>query len=345
MRRRDVAIVLGVLGLAGFAAADAIRSDGEQRAEATAPTETTAPDTGSTSTLADTEGFRSGALRGSLVFTDADDCRVREIGLAGANERPLPRLAGDCSLWGPPLGPHIAWGLRAAGDDAVPFTFFDLNDPNLDFGGYGALFGFITWSPDGRRAAWCTKQRVGMDYRLNDSLRRLPDCPALYVDDETVAYAHGDALVDEHGRVVLSTAGTITYAARGADGSLGLTVDGKRLERWQDGRRTHAAAIPPHLRGSLPVFAPDNCAAIFRNSNAGNVQVVRLACFPPREGDANPPSTPLVLTGIAGDWSPDGQWVAIAAGRGSAEISFVRVVGPQERVSYPAGAVAVHWRP
>jgi WD40-like Beta Propeller Repeat len=336
VRRRDVAIVLGVLGLAGFAAADAIRSDGEQRAEATAPTETTAPDTGSTSTLADTEGFRTGALRGSLVFTDADDCRVREIGLAGANERPLPRLAGDCSLWGPPLGPHIAWGLSDAGDDAVPFTFFDLNDPNLDFGGYGALFGFITWSPDGRRAAWCTKQRVGIDYRLNGPLRRLPDCPAVYLDDETVAYAQGDALVDERGRVVLRTHGTITHAALGADGSFGLTVDGRRLERWQGGRRTHAAAIPPHLRGSLPVLAPDNCAAIFRG---GGLEVVKLACFPPSDD-----TDPLIFVGIAADWSPDGQWIAIAEGRNSVEITFVRVVGPQERVSYPAGAAAVHWR-
>ncbi len=344
MRRRDLAIVLGVLAVAGFAAADAIRSVGERAPEATAPTADTA-DPQPTTTTADLAGFRMGVLRGSLVFTDAEDCRVREVGLAGANERPLPHLAGDCSLWGPPQGPHIAWGIRDAGDDAVPFTFVDLNDPNLRFGGYGALFGFITWSPDGRRAAWCTKQRVGIDYRLNGTLRRLPDCPAVYVDDETVAYAQGDALVDERGRVVLRARGTITHAALGADGSLGLSVDGRRLERWQGDRRTHAAAIPPHLRGSLPVFAPNTCAAIFRDAERGSVQVVRLACFPRREGDANPLSTPLVLTGIAADWSPDGQWIAIAAGRGSSELAFVRVAGPQERVSYPASAVALHWRP
>jgi hypothetical protein len=332
-------IVLGVVALGGFAAADAIRTDGEREAETTAPTGTTAPDTRTTSTIVDPVGFRRGVLRGSLVFTDAQDCRVREIGLAGGNERPLPPLAGDCSLWGPPQGPHIAWGLRDAGDDAVPFTFFDLNDPNLEFGGYAAIFGFITWSPDGRRAAWCTKQRVGVDFPLGGPMRRLPDCPAVYLDDETVAYARENALVDEHGRVVLRTRGTITHASIGADGSLGLTVDGTSLERWQGGRRTHATGIPSSLRGSLPVLAPDNCAAIFRYPDGTGLAVIALPCF--RSDDPDP----QIFTGVAADWSPDGRWIAIAEGQNSVHITFVRVGGRGEVVRYPAGAVALHWRP
>jgi hypothetical protein len=48
-------------------------------------------------------------VRGALVFTDSEACRVRVIGLGGGRERPAGDLVTFCGLSAAPIGQRIAF--------------------------------------------------------------------------------------------------------------------------------------------------------------------------------------------------------------------------------------------
>ena len=345
MGRRDVVIVAAVALIAGFAAADALRSGASDERP---PPETAPPPRDETTPPAEREldatGFATGALRGSLVFTDGDDCRVREIGLAGATERPLPDLVGDCNLWAPPDGPHIAYGLGSGRPGRVPFSFFDLNNPNRALRAFAARSHFIAWSLDGQRAAWCDERGRGVEYEIrSDRMRRLPACPAAYTSDGDVAFVQGSRLVVA-GRTLIQTSGQITFVRWGTDGSVAIVVDRRRLERWSGGKRTYAADLRSVIVrgrdsvGGPPVLSPDNCAALFPISGGG-LQLLRLPCFAAKT-DPNPD----IFVAVGAAWSPDGDWIALTQGGGSVEVLFVRVVGAPRTTRLRVPAVQLAWR-
>jgi hypothetical protein len=332
VKARDVALVAAVLAVVGVAVADAFRDP----APAPDPVETEAAPVPVTEPEAPPDppaSFPRGELEGSLVFTDADDCRVRELDLARAEEQRLPRIGASCHLWSPRTGRVIAYGLGnpGPGGDTVAFRFVDLARPETFLGGFRALFGFIAWSPDGRRAAWCGESRRGVDLELGGDAHLLPDCPNGYTREGRVAFARGQEL-RVGGRVVLRAEGGITNLHYGRDGSLALVLDGRRLVRRDEaGHVTGAVGLPPRLEGRLPLFSPDTCAALFRAE--GQVEVVDLGCFAGQNG--------RTFFGTEAAWSPDGRWIAVAE---RATIAFYRADEGGPPLRWPAAASELAWR-
>ncbi len=324
--------------VAGFAAADALRSRAQgSESPPVAETVQTGPTRrpGPQPQPDAPPGWPIGALEGSLVFTDANDCRIRTIGLAGGRERPLARFEGTCELWSAPVGQRLAYSLGpSSGDGFVPFRLADLSRPRVDLGGYRALFGVVLWSQDGQRVAWCGRRRVGFDLEIGGAARRLPSCPADYTTDGRIAYAIGDTLRVEE-EVVLRVRGGITYVHYGTDGSVTLLVDGERLERWEADTLTSRTPIPASLQGRTPVLSPDNCGAAFPPVNGlGTIELLSLGCLP-EVGRRS-------FVGTDAAWSPDGKWLAVAEQN---SIAFARLVGPQADIRWPAAAAQLAWRP
>jgi hypothetical protein len=339
LRPRDFIVVCAVVLIGGFAAADAIRGRANGTEKTTSGTDAvqTSPTRlpGPTPQAEAPANWPLGALTGSLVFTDAGDCRVRVIGLAGGRERPLARFTGNCDLWAPPVGDRIAYGLGpSSADGFAPFRLANLDRPNADLGGYRALFGVVLWSPDGQRVAWCGRRRTGFDLEVGGPARRLTACPTAYTPDGRIAYAIGNDLVVER-EVVHHANGGITFVNYGRDGSLALMIDGETLERWEGNTLTGAIAIPRGLQGRTPVLRFDNCAAAFPPlDDIGPIEVRSLGCLPTQQR----------VTYFGGDaaWSPDGQWLAVAERE---NIALHHIVGPAETVRWPARAAQLAWRP
>jgi hypothetical protein len=337
LKPRDLIVIAAVVLIAGFAAADALR--GRAAGNETSPPETVAAQTSPTRLpgprpqLEAPSGWPVGSLMGSVVFTDARDCRVRVIGLSGGVERPLSRFAGNCQLWAPPVTDRIAYALGPPSEDGFsPFKVGDLARPNVELGGYRALFGVVIWSPDGQRVAWCGRRRVGFDLEVGGAARRLPRCPVAYTPDDKIAYAVGQRLVVEN-RTVVRVNGGITFAHYGMDGSLAIVEDGVQVLRYdRQGRFTGAF---PTVEGRTPIFSPDNCAAAYRPlESVEQVTVLEFGCFHGR--------LPVPLVGRDAAWSPDGDWLAIAE-RGT--IAFQRLVGSARTIRWPAAAAQIAWRP
>jgi len=329
-------IVIGaVVVIGGFAAADAIRGDPRpERASApTVPIQTTPARLPGPAPQAEAPpNWPEGVLDGVLTLADAKTCDIRQIGLAGGRERPLAHFGGDCSLWAPPVGPRVAYGLGASSQDGLqPFRIADLAAPNRELGGYRALFGVVIWSQDGQRVAWCGRSRVGFDLEIGGPSTRLPRCPATYTRDDEVAYAVGDKVIVGD-RVVFTADGGVTYAKFGADGSLAVVVDGERIERWDGSALTTTTKIPPGYQGITPILRADNCAALLPLGDV--VQLIDLGCQPGLTNRSFP-------GGVAA-WSPDGEWVVTSNG---VELEFQRVVGSRAAITWPVGASALVWRP
>ena len=251
--------------------------------------------------------------------------------MASGAETPLPFLAGDCTLWAAPSGSAVAYGLGYGPPDVARFRLVDLSRPERLLGGHGALFGFVSWSPDGRRVAWCGASRSGFDLELGDGVRRLVDCPIGYTPEGAIAVALGARLVAS-GRTVLRREGGITFARWGADGSLAVVVGGRRVERWLGGKLRGSLDLPRWLEGRLPILSPDNCAALFRRPT--RVDLISLGCF---RGDA-----PRAFFDADAAWSPDGDWLVVAE---DSSLAFHRVVGPRDVFRWPLAASRVAWQP
>jgi hypothetical protein len=338
LRPRDFIVVCAVILIAGFAAADALRgrANGTERTTSGTDSVQTSPSRvpGPEPQAEAPENWPLGALAGSLIFTDAADCRVRVIGLAGGRERPLARFAGNCDLWAPPIGDRIAYGLGpSSGDGFAPFRLANLDRPNAELGGYRALFGVVLWSPDGQRVAWCGRRRTGFDLEVGGAARRLPACPVAYTSDGEIAYAIGNALLVERERVLRADGG-ITSAVFLADGSIVIGLDGRRLEVYgPDGERRAMAELPEAVQGRTPIVSPDGCAAMFRREPPfGGIRLVDLGCF---RGTAP-------RFGRDAAWSPDGRWIALA---GPEAIVFWDVVRGGVVATWPAQAARLAWRP
>jgi hypothetical protein len=328
MKARDLLIVAGVVLLGGLALADALRGRGDR--EALGPEATTTEPQAAATTTSPELGRAQYPAGGKLVLVEAGSCAVREFDALTGLELRNVVARSTCELWAAPVTAKVAVGIGPARGDAVPFRFVDLARPGRNLGSSEAAFGFLAWSDDGQRAAWCDRRGVGIDYELGEGRRRLDGCPAAYTPDGEVAFAVEDRLV-AGGRTLLRASGRIVGAHFGEDGSVAVAVEGRRIERFLDGRETDALELRGPLEGRIPAFAPDNCAALFRSGDE-EVTLVPLGCSP----------LPVrSYRGTSGAWSPSGRWIAVASPEGT---SFHRVDGSAEPVRWPLGTVGVAWR-
>jgi WD40-like Beta Propeller Repeat len=333
--RRDLFILGAVVLVAGFAVADAIRSEGSS-----GPTLATETDRSRTTTdsvvpepdedLGQTRQPAVPGAPGTIVLTEAGDCPVREFQVSSGTEIPNLVRSSHCELWAAPVTAQIAVGIAAPRNDAVPFIFRDLGHGNRALGNSEALFGFLTWSLDGQRAAWCNARRVGIDLELGGERRRLPQCPAAYTTDGQVAFAVDNRVV-AGGRTLIAASSGITHVRFGNDGSIAVVVEGRRIERYlPDGTLQGEAELEGRLEGRIPVFSPNTCAAVVRDGDT--VRLIDLGCSGLRSRR---------LPGFAGAWSPDGRWLAVS---GPGGITFYDLFGGDELVRWPITAVQLAWR-
>jgi hypothetical protein len=334
LKGRDILILAAVVLVGGFAVADSLRN--EAAGDGSAPQRDTTEATTEASTVAEEDDDLGRAFfpsvsgaGGSVVITQTGSCAVREFDLPTGLELPNVVARSTCELWVAPVTGKVAVGIGELVGDAAPFRFVDLNRPSRDLGNSEALFGFLIWSEDGQRAAWCNRRRAGIDLELGAGRRLLPDCPAAYTPDGEVAVADGDRLVVE-GRTVMRASGGITNVHYGRDDSVAVVVEGRRIERSQSGRLTDTLDLPARFQGRLPVFSPDNCGAIFRSGD--RVRLLNVGCLAP--------SLDLSFPGHVGAWSPDGRWLAVG---GPTELTFYDLEGG-EPVVWPVGAVEIGWR-
>lgn len=327
MKPRDLAIVAAIIAIAGFAAADALRSSGVG-APSRPTTTTAAPE--------ERDDFSAVPARGSIVFTDqSDECRLREVSVGTGIEFPLPRIETTCEIWAAPAGDRLAYGIPTPplqGDpDVTPFAFVDLTHTNRELGAFEALFGSVVWSPDGQRSGWCDGDRHGFDYEVGREPLRVEGCPRGYTADGVVAHLEEGSIV-AGGRKVFTTSSYIDYFSFAEDGSLAVLLDGIRIERWEKGRRTSALRSPPPVQSYLPTFSPDNCRALF--AARASIYVVALGC-PAR-------AKPVwAVPGTAAAWSPDGRWIAVADLN---EIVIYGADGGAPVARWPVKAHSLAWR-
>jgi hypothetical protein len=334
LKGRDILILAAVVLVGGFAVADSLRN--EAAGDGSAPQRDTTEATTEASTVTEEDEDLGRAFfpsvsgaGGSVVITQTGSCAVREFDLPTGLELPNVVARSTCELWVAPVTGKVAVGIGELVGDAAPFRFVDLNRPSRDLGNSEALFGFLIWSEDGQRAAWCNRRRAGIDLELGAGRRLLPDCPAAYTPDGEVAVADGDRLVVE-GRTVMRASGGITNVHYGRDDSVAVVVEGRRIERRQSGRLTDTLDLPARFQGRLPVFSPDNCGAIFRSGD--RVRLLNVGCLAP--------SLDLSFPGHVAAWSSDGRWLAVG---GPTELTFYDLEGG-EPVVWPVGAVEIGWR-
>jgi hypothetical protein len=233
-------------------------------------------------------------------------------------------------MWAAETSERLAYAPGPPFIESATFAFVDLFQPFRDLGAFTTA-GPILWSPDGWRAAWCDPDGGGVEMNIPaNAIGTLRGCPTAYTTDGEPAYVDG-GLLTAGGRTVLKTTGTITRAHWGTDGSVAVIVEGRRIERWEGRMLVHALQLPRRLRAD-PVLAPDNCAVLVAPD------VRDLGCF------RGTPKREDLLLGTTAAWSPDGEWIAVAEGRNSVQITFVRVVGGDDVLRWDAGAVELLWR-
>jgi hypothetical protein len=338
VKGRDLLILAAVLLIVGFAVADSLRSD-ETRVES-GPATTGEREPPATSTAADPEEALgreffptvSGAP-GSIVLSQVGSCAVREFDLPTGLELPNVVQRSTCELWAAPVTAKVAVGIGEPVGDAVPFRFVDLGRPNRDLGNSEAAFGFLVWSDDGQRAAWCNGRLEGIDLELGGARRRLPECPAAYTPIGEVAFARENRLFVEE-RELLRASGGITHVHFANDGSVAVIVEGRRIERYvgrgrSDGRLANAVDLPERLQGRLPALSPDNCSAAFRAGD--RIRIVDVGCSI-YGGES--------FRGHVASWAPDGAWLVVG---GADEVTFVNLP-TGDTVVWPIGAAELIWR-
>jgi hypothetical protein len=330
MRGRDIVLVGGLLLVTAVAVVDAFR-DGDGRGVVLQEQPPPPPPRAPRAQPEAPENYPRGLLRGILVMADADNCRIRVLDLAGGRERPVNRRQSNCEVWPAPGGGLVAYGLDDEG-----FALVDLGESITrgDLGTVSESIGAVFWSPDTSRIAWCSDQGVGFELHVTEARpRTLRRCPIAYTGTGELAFAVGNRLVAD-GRTVLHASAPIHYTSWGNDGSIAVVDTNSYFQRWEAGRRD-AVTVSGRLVGGPPVFAPDNCAALFQDVDQAWFEVIALDCFQAERPD-------LLLFGDSADvaWSPDGRWIAVAY---SDRIGFHRVADGEEVAAWPVRAGALAW--
>lgn len=323
-----------VIAVGGAALADAFR-DNEAAGLGAGQTAATA---------ATTEASAAPELRlpgmaapGRIVFTDARSCELRAFDIQAGRFVDLPPVATTCELWAPRVGTHVAYVLPDdLGDSIRPFSVRNLEDPQATFGEYTALaHAPVAWSSDGSKLAWCDTSDSGFELSFGRQPVRLDRCVRAYgPGDVRVAVKFGR----QGAKIVIGEAPPIAAGfaweiSSGTDGSLAVLVEGRRVDRYEDGRLVGTTDVAPNKPANPvghPALAPDNCAALSVGHNV--VELIDLGCF---RGSA-----PRTFPGLYAAWSPDGDWIAVTQPNA---VVFHRVVGPEATVRWDVAVSQLAW--
>jgi hypothetical protein len=350
-RARDLAIVVAVAALGAVALTDALRDgtsteegrDGQTSTAATtdereaSATTTEEPQAGQTPTAATTDEAEApvptlpdGAASGLLAFTAPGACELRAIDLRSGRMLELPRLETNCELWAPRGGTRVAYSVHDDwGTSKRHFSILDLEHPRARFGDY--IGDWLAWSPDGSTLAWCDSAGSGFELSRGQRPKRLDQCPQAYDPSGAPVSVNAHNQIVVGGRPLLRARGPVWHLAWGVDGSLAVLVEGGRLDRYEGGRLVGTAPTPEHPTTMWPPeLAPDNCAALSVTGDV--VRLVDLGCF---QGDAS-----RTFRGLYADWSPDGEWIAVAE---PDAVVLHRVVGGEASVRWNVAAGQLAW--
>jgi hypothetical protein len=355
-RARDLAIVVAVVALGAVALTDALRDgttteEGRDGRAATAATTderqasvTTVeePQDGQASTTSTTDEVEAsaprlpgGAASGLLAFTAPGACELRAVDLRSGRMLELPRLETNCELYAPRVGTRVAYSVHDDwGTSKRHFSILDLENPRASFGDYLGDWN-PAWSPDGSKLAWCDGFRSGFELSRGQRPKRLHQCPLAYDPSGALASVNGRQEIVVGGRPLLRARRPVWQFAWGVDGSLAVLVEGGQLDRYEDGRLAGTASLTPPSNEHPatiwpPELAPDNCAALPVSGDV--VRLIDLGCFQGR--------APRWFRGVYADWSPNGEWIAVAE---PDAVVFHRVVGREASVRWNVVAGQLAW--
>jgi len=326
VRSSTIVLVACLIAIAGFALADALRDENDA-GPAVAESEPT-----TTEQLERT--LPPDLLTGRLVFIDGN-CGLAVIELTRAVIVRIPDVETNCALSAPVRVPRLAYGVGEIQVGPVSYRVTDFSRPERVLGRLRARPGSLRWAPDGGRLAWCNPAGRGAELRLGRRVRPLPGCALAYTQGGEPVYGVGNRLVAGKRDQLPRTAGRITAAAFGADRSIAIALDGARIRVYRPGSDVVETPIPRRVRGVTPIFAPDNCGAIFLTPHRGQpprVLLIDLGCLGGRERD---------VSGRKAAWSPDGRWFAVAEER---TIAFSRVDASRPVLRLPGTANQLVWQ-
>ena len=297
-------------------------------------------------TAATTEASAAPELRlpgmadpGRIVFTEPRSCELRAFDIQAGRFVDLPPVETTCELSAPRVGTHVAYVLPDLGDSIIHFSVRNLEDPQAAFGEYSAVAP-VAWSSDGSKLAWCDTTGSGFELRFGRKPVRLNRCVWAYgPGGAKVAVKFGpQAAARRVAKMLIGKAPPITiglpwWIASGVDGSLAVLEEGRRIDRYEDGRLVATSNVRPDTPENprtLAALAPDNCAAL--SVSPGVVELIDLGCF---RGNA-----PRTFPGVYAAWSPDGDWIAVAQANA---VVFHRVVGPAATVRWEVAVGQLAW--
>jgi hypothetical protein len=143
LRSSTIVLVAGLVGIAGFALADALRGENPD-APAVAVSE-------STTTRPDAPRFEGtlppDLLTGRLVFTD-EQCDLGVIELARAVIVHVRDVETNCALSAPVRTRRIAYGFGPVGRETLAYRVTDFSRPEPTVSRLQAHAGSIVWSHD-----------------------------------------------------------------------------------------------------------------------------------------------------------------------------------------------------
>jgi WD40 repeat protein len=310
MRVRDSLIVATVLLVGGFAAADALRGDGNSGRAPTAETVQNrgVPRPARTEDIETVEGTGLGLIEGHLVYTDAA-CAVRELDLARGEHLPIGTIRTSCALVSPVSTERVAFSLPSRRRAVVPYRVVDLSRPGIDLETFRARIRSVVWSADGTRIAWCDQAGRGQELVVSLVDRTLPNCPIAFDPGGSPVYARGRDLIVE-GRRVLRAPARIEAVSFGDDGTLAVADAGGRVVLYgqADFRVVSVVRLPPELRGLRTLFSPTHCHAALLSSVFPPTPTIFVVDLRPCPGSR----APVTFAGRAAAWSPDGSRLAAA---------------------------------
>ena len=330
MRTSTIVLVAGLVAIAGFALADALRGENHDTPAAAESESTT-----NRQEKRPFEGTLSpDLLTGRLVFTDRN-CDLGVADLARAVVVHVRDVETNCAISAPLRSRRIAYGFGPLGRETLSYRVTDFSRPEQTQGLLRAQPGSIVWSHDGARVAWCSPGERGLELELGGRQRPLAHCPVAYTRDDHPIYAAERRLLTESHALVPRLPGQITAASIAADRSVAIVLDGKRVLLLKRGEELVETRIPTRVRDVVPAFSPDNCGAIFLTPHRGQpprVFVIDLGCLGGHDRD---------LSGRRAAWSPDGQWFAVAEER---TIAFYPVDVSRRVLRLPGTANQLIWQ-